>query len=92
MSRTEHPATETDYMRWGIFLHLENYRPFPSELKGLLLDPITRGLKGKRATGITWRADPFHLSQHSSSDEVEAHREGRDGEVRVPNMCPGNPK
>lgn len=55
-----------------------NYRPFPSEFKGLLLDPITRGLKRKRATGITWRADPFHLSQHSSRDEVEA----RGGERR----------
>lgn len=56
----------------GDFLHLKNYQLFPSEFKGLLLDPITRGLKRKRATGITWRADPFHLSQHSSRDEVEA--------------------
>lgn len=51
---------------------------FPPEFKGLLLDPITRGLKRKRATGITGSADPFHLSQHSSRDEVEA----RGGERR----------
>ena len=66
----------------GIFLHLKNYRPVPSEFKGLLLDPITRGLKRKRATGITWRANPFHLSQHSSRDEVEAQRRPRGRERR----------
>lgn len=66
----------------GIFLHLKNYQPFPSEFKGLLLDPITRGLERKRATGITWRADPFHLSQHSSRDEVEAQRQPRGRERR----------
>lgn len=83
----------------------KNHRPFLSEFKGPLLDPITRGLEQKRATGIAWRAEPFHLNQHSSSDEEGQPRgrerereraEGRErrggGIVRIPNVCPGNPR